>query len=186
MSKAINKTQRTLLLVVGLMLLPVIAATALYFSGWQPTGKPNGELLQPAVALHGDLSTPEGAALPLAKLEGRWHLVVAGAGACNDNCLALLDNARRIHVALYKQMPQVDRLWLSNAANAVEASALRSQQPDLIAAVASNEARIGFDLDRPGHRLYLMDPAGRVVMRYAPDTQPKAVLKDLERLLRFS
>ena len=66
--------------------------------------------------------------------------------------------------------------------------ALRSTQPDLVVA-ALEQNRNALDLDQAGHRLYLIDPQGLVVMRYPALDEPallKAALKDQERLLRFS
>ena len=34
--------------------------------------------------------------------------------------------------------------------------------------------------------LYIIDPFGNYMMRYAPDAEPKKVLRDLERLLKVS
>lgn len=175
-----------LLAIVGLLAMPVVLAAGLYFAGWRPAGKPNGELLQPPRNLAAPLAATDGRALALSA--DHWHLAVAGTGPCADECRRLLDEARRIHVALYKQMPHVDRLWITDdlRAHGDERLQLIKLQPDLIAAQASAADRSGFDMDRPGHRIYLIDPAGRVVMRYAADANPKGVLKDMERLLRYS
>lgn len=179
-----TRAQTKLLLIVGLMALPMVLATGLYFAGWRPGGQPNGELLQPPRSLPVPLASADGHALALAT--DRWHLIVAGSGPCADDCRRLLDEARRIHVALYKLMPHVDRIWLTDKLHAAEINTLRSEQPDLISAQAPSAAKTGFDMDQPGHRIYLMDPNGRVVMRYRADVSPKGVLKDMERLLRYS
>jgi len=174
-----NKSTRTLLLIVGLLASPVVVASALYLSGWQPTGKPSGELLQP----------PRTLVTPLAaNTEGRWLIVVAGAGSCDQTCVQLLDETRRIHVALYKQMPRVARLWLSDDQAAVlhDGTRLQQQQPDLVTADVSTANRKSFDMDSAGYRVYLMDPQGRLVLRYPADAPPKGILKDMERLLRYS
>jgi len=175
-----NKSTRTLLLVVGLLVSPVVIASALYLSGWQPGGRPQGELLQPPVPLAAGVLPSQG--------EGRWHLVVAGGGGCDQHCRQLLDEARRIHVALYKQMSRVDRLWLSDDALALrrDGELLQRQQPDLkIAGIPAGQRR-DFAMDEPGHRFYLIDPQGRLVMRYPADAPAKGILKDMERLLRYS
>jgi glutathione peroxidase-family protein len=35
-------------------------------------------------------------------------------------------------------------------------------------------------------RVYLVDPLGNLMMRYEPDDEPKGMIKDLERLLKYS
>ncbi|RTL54192.1 MAG: hypothetical protein EKK46_08665 [Rhodocyclaceae bacterium] len=184
-----NKGYRMLFLVVGLMLLPVVLATALYFGGWQPPmARPNGELLDPPHALPFAFTTSSGEKLSAKALQGQWHLVVAGAGACDAACLQLLDESRRIHVALYKQMSRVSRLLLGDDIDILrkDSQRLTQLQPDLIIAGIPREGYKEFDMASPGHRIYLMDPDGRLVMRYPADAPPKGILKDMERLLRFS
>ena len=42
--------------------------------------------------------------------------------------------------------------------------------------------------DRPfaGERLYLIDPLGNLMMSYARTADPKGIIKDLSRLLKYS
>ncbi|GAB2182240.1 hypothetical protein DLREEDagrD3_24630 [Denitratisoma sp. agr-D3] len=173
-----NKSTRTLLLIVGLLVSPVVVASVLYLSGWQPGGQPNGELLQPAQSL----------TLPAELINDRWMLVVAGNGPCTAQCEKLLEESRRVHVALYKQMPRVARLWLSDDAKAIAADGarLKQAQPDLLSAALPTWGERSDSATDRRYRLYLMDPKGRLVMRYPVDAAPKGILKDLERLLRYS
>jgi cytochrome oxidase Cu insertion factor (SCO1/SenC/PrrC family) len=39
---------------------------------------------------------------------------------------------------------------------------------------------------RTSDRLYLVDPLGNLLMSYPPDAPPRALLDDLERLLKLS
>jgi hypothetical protein len=38
----------------------------------------------------------------------------------------------------------------------------------------------------PGDRIYLIDPLGNLVLRYAPGADPSGIRRDLARLLRLS
>lgn len=164
--------RRMLLLLVGVLALPFIFATTLIFSGWRPTAAPHyGELMPPQTPLALDAllihAGPEKSALA-----GRWLLVASEAGRCDGACGQRLDTLRRVHVALYKAMPRVKRVLLAEGALPVE-------QPDL--SLASGWAAL-----EPGH-VYLVDPQGRAVLRYDSMTfKPKSMLKDIERLLRYS
>jgi hypothetical protein len=110
---------------------------------------------------------------PKSALAGRWLLVAVEPENCAADCERRLDELRRLHVALYKAMPRVKRVLLAPAAPSVV-------QPDLaVAASASWPA-----LDRAG--VWLVDPLGQAVLRYEPGAEPKAMLKDIERLLRYS
>lgn len=165
--------RRMLLLLVAVLALPFAAAAVLIAAGWRPAAAPHyGELLPPAAPLALDelniLAGPEKSALA-----GRWLLVAVEPQACTADCVRRLDALRRLHVALYKAMPRVKRVLLAPAAPSLV-------QPDLtIAALASWPA-----LGHPG--VYLVDPRGQAVLRYAHGAEPKAMLKDIERLLRYS
>lgn len=167
-----NAGRRMFLLLVGVLALPFILATVLIFSGWRPAVAPHaGELLPPQPTLSLDaLSVRAGPAK--SALAGRWLLVAVEPGTCDAACDMRLDSLRRVHVALYKAMPRVRRVLLAHGAPQVV-------QPDL--AVAS-----GWPTLVPCH-VYLVDPQGRAVLRYvATRYEPKAMLKDIGRLLRYS
>ncbi|MEW6165535.1 MAG: hypothetical protein AB1642_10775 [Pseudomonadota bacterium] len=167
-----------LLLLVLALLAPFVLAAMLILSGWRPAVAPHyGELLAPAVPLSLDalqiLQGPEKSVLA-----GRWLLVATEGEACTAACERRLDGLRRVHVALYKAMPRVRRVLLASRAPAVD-------QPDLtVAALASWPA-----LAAPRPVIHLVDPLGRIVLRYDPapaDFSPRRMLKDVERLLRYS
>lgn len=174
---------RTLWLIVALLALPFAVGAGLYFWGWHPDRAGN----------HGDLLTPprplptltDAAGAPI-HLDGHWTLVVAGSGPCDAACQQWIVSTRQVHVALYKQMPRVRRAWLTNLP-APDAAPLTALQPDLIALSAPGaDARAAFDLSRPGHRIFVVDPQGRIILRYAADADPRGILKDMDHLLRYA
>ncbi len=177
--------KRTLSLVLGLLLLPFGVAATLYFTGWHPERPGNhGELLSPPRALP-PLVDARGAPLG-SSATPHWRLVIAGSGPCDEACRKWVVLTRQVHVALYKQMSRVQRTWLTDQAPPDDA-ALLALQPDLHTAVAADAAsRAAFDLDSGGHRVYVVDPQDRIILRYAPDADPQGILKDMERLLRYA
>lgn len=165
--------RRMLLLLVAVLALPFLLAAALLFSGWRPAVAPrHGELLPPSAPLSiGALNVLAGP--PKSALAGRWLLVAVEPQACAADCARRLDALRRLHVALYKAMPRVKRVLLAPAVPPIA-------QPDLTVAAPESWPA----LDRPG--VYLVDPRGQAVLRYEPGAGQKAMLKDIERLLRYS
>ncbi|MDX9995054.1 MAG: hypothetical protein RBS28_06990 [Rhodocyclaceae bacterium] len=165
--------RRMFLLLVAALALPFVLAAALIFSGWRPAATPHhGELLAqaataPPLSLD-DLAIRAGP--PKSALAGRWLLVAVAAGACDAACARRLDALRRVHVALYKAMPRVRRVLLADGA--------AGAPPDLTVAA-------GWPALAPGH-VYLVDPRGRAVLRYDAAFNPGGMLKDIERLLRYS
>ena len=170
--------RRMFLLLVVALALPFILATALLFAGWQPAAARHyGELLSPGTLLAlDDLEVLDGP--QKSTLAGRWLLVSYEPAACAVACQQRLDVLRRVHVSLYKAMPRVKRVLLTPAAPAVAIN-----QPDLTLAAASSWPALA----APRPAVWLVDPRGHAVLRYdMDDFSPAGLLKDAERLLRYS
>jgi hypothetical protein len=165
-----------LLLLVAVLALPFIVASVLIVSGWRPAAAPHAGELLPQSTTVAPLALDDLAILagpPKSALQGRWLLVAVEPEACAADCERRLDELRRLHVALYKAMPRVKRVLLTPTAPAVA-------QPDLSVATSASWPA----LDRAG--VWLVDPRGQAVLYYAHGAGQKAMLKDIERLLRYS
>lgn len=187
---SVQRSYRTLWLIVGGLLLPFVLAGTLYFSGWRPAVKVQGELLPSGPSLLGEES-----------LGGKWGLALVTGARCDSRCIGSLDELRRVHVALYKSMPAVKRLWLSDAEQlGAHAEELHRRWPDLSLIVTDSALRDAL-LDNAAalpastaaaevrarsaaaDAVVVFDPAGRAVLRYVQPVDPRAVLSDLRRLL---
>lgn len=179
------KTGLVLAAVVGALALPFALGTGLHVSGWHPeSGGPNGRLIEPPRPLPPEgLVGADGAPLATAALHGHWWLLLVGQGPCGDDCVARVDEMRRIHVALNRDMPRLKRMLLTESADG-DTAAMRAAQPDLVVAHADAAWKKTLDTSEP--RYFVIDPQARVMMRYPSDVQPAAVYADLMRLLRYS
>jgi cytochrome oxidase Cu insertion factor (SCO1/SenC/PrrC family) len=179
----------------ALFFLPLLLAFWLYYgTDWRPVGgAEHGALVDPPrplpdVSLVGVDGTPTGAGF----LRGDWHLVYVGSGACDADCREALVKARQVRLALDKDVNRVTRVFLF-AGSAPDPGYLAAEHPDLVAAglddTAGRSVLAAFPQDPPpmtaGH-LYIVDPLGNLMMRYPADATPRAILSDLERLLRLS
>lgn len=184
---------RMLALIVALFLLPFMIASGLFALGWGPGGHSHGELASDAAVLAAPLPLaglqPVGDSPLPDSLAGRWTLVLLSRGACDALCETRLAALRRVQVATYKNMPRVRRLWVAPAGEAQAAAGrLLAQWPDLVAASPRSPAWMA-QLPEPGgpsHRVLLLDPAGRPVLRYPEPFDARGMLRDLERLLKYS
>ena len=180
---------------LGLLLLcflPIFAGTALYVGQWRPTQTGNhGQLVQPPRLMPEDFFDPS--------MQGRWLLVVAGSGACTEECLVWVRAIRAIQISLAKEMGRMRRVLLVDELPSVSAVAaldpsaltlwsLQKEQKDLLLLPWRTHWRAVFDVLEAGsqYQLYLIDPIGNVMMRYPATADPKGVRADLERLLRYS
>jgi SCO1/SenC len=190
--------RRTLILVALLFLLPVVAATALYVSGWRPEGRSlqHGELVQPARPVgDAELTGADGAPYRLNALRGKWAFVYFSPLPCTQACRNSLYKMQQVRLAQGRDAPRVERVMIVAAAGTSALRELAQQYPGL-AAVSGTRATLqtlarefvssqGTALDVTG-RVYLIDPIGNLVLSYAPDADPSGMRKDLARLLRLS
>ncbi len=194
-SDARRRSRASLIGLAALFFVPLALSFYLYYgTGWRPTGGAHhGELIDPARPLpRVELATAAGTPAGADFLRGDWHLVYVGSGDCPEPCRSSLVKARQVRLALDKDVNRVSRVFLySGELGAREY--LSAEHPDL--ASASIDSPAGEALlaafpaglaPRTSGRLYLVDPLGNLFMSYSPDAPPRAVLDDLERLLRLS
>ena len=111
---------------------------------------------------------------------------------CASACLQDLHQIRQVQVALNKEMVRLRRVLLgSSVADLRTDPALAEIQrsyPDLIIAAptADETGVIWTTLAGAGYRFYVIDPLGNVMMRYPEKPEMQGMLRDLERLLKYS
>ena len=191
--------KRSILPLVAMVVIfgaPMVAAWFFYFNpGYLPSGRTNlGELIEPIVPLPADLGlrTLEGAEFDPGVLAGKWTLVYFDAGECGEPCKSRLVDLRQIRLAVGEGQISLDRLWILADSPGPDglpdlgggfdgmkvAVADASAKSRLLGMLGEGAAALG--------RIYIVDPMGNMMMRYAPDAPAKDTLKDMERLLKAS
>ncbi|NMF87402.1 SCO family protein [Aromatoleum petrolei] len=178
--------RRTLLLLAFVCALPVLASYFAYYV-WQPDGRSNyGELLVPTplpgAPLAGDAGQPE---FNPSEFAGRWTLLLAAPGTCERSCTEALYLMRQVRLAQGEAMDRVGRLWLVSDA-ATPASATLASHEGLRVARAAPAWLAQLPGAEHGRHVYLVDPRGQVMMRFPENADPRRVIKDLQRLLKYS
>jgi cytochrome oxidase Cu insertion factor (SCO1/SenC/PrrC family) len=173
---------------IGLAALLPVAASYLLYWFWVPERHMNyGELLQPVTLPAATLPLVEGDGFRFTELRGRWVLVAIGPGACPGACEKRLWAMRQVRLAQGKNAPRIERVWLIDDATLPDAHLreayagtwmVRAQESGLLNAFPA----AGSNRDH----LYLIDPLGNLIMRYPAALDPKAMIKDLGRLLKYS
>ena len=185
-----RKGRLQLVLVIAIFFGPVLLAWLLY--------EPGGGLQPGNTTAHGELITPV-KLVPDANLSvprdqqnspypGRWTLVHVGNGPCDDDCATSLYETRQVRKSLGKDDKRVQRIFFL-LDDAPLNMMIVEQHPDLkvytandmltrefIAAIGSYDTR----------NVFLVDPLGNLIMRFAPDTGMKGMHKDLKKLLKIS
>jgi hypothetical protein len=165
-----------LLLIGAVCIAPVLAGWILYLSRWTPRDTGNyGELIAPR-----PLSGPA-----LDALRGKWVLVAFDAAACAADCEKKLYFMRQVRKAQGKESGRVERLWVLTDAAAPRAELRAAIEGTQILRLESFAAAGEFP-GNPTRHIYLIDPLGNLMMRFPPEPDPSGVIKDLQRLLKYS
>lgn len=120
----------------------------------------------------------------------KWHLLFLTDKPCQQQCQNKLDLAIRIWLALGKRKDQITPVMLTSYQK--EENVLSTTQfPDLTIFhfPKENFLTLTHQLSkagqpRPEDNFFLVDGRGQIMMAYAPDTNPKDMIKDLKRLLK--
>jgi cytochrome oxidase Cu insertion factor (SCO1/SenC/PrrC family) len=151
---------------------PFALAWAAWYFGWTPGTAGNyGELIAPR--------TVSGAPLP--ELRGKWVMVTFDAAACDDYCEKKLYYMRQVRRAQGKEQGRVERLWVITDGG--------KPRPELLPAIEGTHLSRSSPGDFPGaprDHIYLVDPLGNLMLRFPRDPDPSKMLKDLQRLLKYS
>ncbi|MBL8482484.1 MAG: hypothetical protein JNJ60_09820 [Rhodocyclaceae bacterium] len=177
----------TLLLIAAICVLPFLGSTLAY-KFWRPDTTINyGELVTPRPLPAATLPAPDGGKFDTASLRGRWVLVQVDEASCDERCRYKLYSMRQVRAAVGKDMTRIERLWLMPAAGRPDEELLRAVPGMQIAAAPSADMQAWFaPATELRDHIWLVDPLGNVMMRYPARPDGKAMIRDIERLLKYS
>lgn len=179
-----KRNRLLLLLIFGLFFGGLLLAGALRFSGWQPSGMKNlGELLQPPADLRA--ITPilaDGSTYAWTPVSRHWRIALAPPAGCQAECITLARELDVVWQLFGKDADRVDILWIGNPPprGATQNSALRLVRDD--PALRAGLPRVN---DPAGVPVYVIDPNGFVILRYAPGFDAGGLRTDMARLLKL-
>ena len=193
-----KRNRGLLLLIFALFFGSMLVAGALRFSGWRPAGMKNkGELLQPPVDLRARApKLASGAAYAWNPGERQWRILAVPPAGCGEAC----DTAARDLDVLWRSIghnaDKVDVLWLCAEAGCQVPAPLRDDRtlrvlaPDealraALAVPAAAPGDAGAGVAATGVPVYIVDPNGFVILRYAPGSNLMGVREDLSKLLKL-
>jgi cytochrome oxidase Cu insertion factor (SCO1/SenC/PrrC family) len=162
----------------------VVALVAFYF--FPPAGRTNyGELVEPRPLPRAVIQRLDGRPFTLTELQGKWVLLQIDDAACGRPCQEKLYHMRQVRLAQGKNMDRIERVWLvlgageptPELAPLVDGAVVARTVPELVTALPAAEVR---------DHVYLLDPRGNVMLRFPKGADPKRMIKDLERLLKYS
>jgi hypothetical protein len=180
-------------LVLLICAAPVVASYFTYYVV-RPDGRRNyGELISPQRPLPDLNGTAlDGSTVNLRTLKDQWLLISVSGGACDAACANHLYFQRQLREGLGKNKDRMDRVWLVDDTAPIDAAllpALRDATVIRVPRQALAQWLAPQDGQQLENHLYVVDPMGNWMMRFAPGvdlhTAPK-IKKDLESLMRGS
>ena len=192
-------SRQAFVLLALIFLTPTFVALVMHNTGkgWQPEGSTNhGQLVHPARTI--DLP-PElvHAGRPVNDyLRGKWTLVYLAAAECGEACRHNLYKMRQARLAQNEQVKRVQRLLVMGGTQVPDelAAFLAAEHPKMefvrLSTEQFDQLSGFFSLDDipagEAGRVYIVDPLGNLMMYYPPEADPRGLLKDLKKLLKYS
>ena len=180
---ATRSARRTLMMIAAAVIAPVALSYFVYYLAPRAAFTNYGELLPTASLPDLTGTTIDGQPFRLASLRGKWTILVPAGGACDAACGETLYATRQARTMQGKDMDRVARAWIVTD-DAVPAPERLAEHPGmLVARMAASEVA---KLPKGGNAVVLVDPLGNQVLAWPREPDPKALAKDLGRLLKAS
>ena len=184
----VRRNRLLLLAIFALFFGSLLLAGVLRFSGWHPAGtRAHGELLQPP----GDLRAvvprlADGGAYRWNPGARMWRVALAPPPDCTERCVLLARQLNTVWQLMGQDGEHLQVLWIGtpppgvargDALRVLDSSpALRAGLPRVVPAAGE---------DPHGVPVYVIDPNGFVILRYAPGFDPSGLRADLAKLLKL-
>jgi hypothetical protein len=184
----VRRNRIMLIAIFALFFGSMLLAGILRFSGWHPpVTKAHGELLQPPADLRAlALTLADGSDYPWRQKQHTWRIALAPPPGCSDPCVRLGNDLMKVWQLMGAESAHVDVLWIGDPPAALPRggalkivrsdAALREHLPRLHP--ATGEAADGVPV-------YVIDPNGFVILRYAPGFDPAGLRADLAKLVKL-
>ncbi|MCD0257929.1 hypothetical protein JWH11_06785 [Xanthomonas melonis] len=180
---AVKRGRRMLIALAALFFGSMLLAGVLRFSGWQPASmRNNGELLKPPADLRALVPVrTNGQPYAWSPSDRVWRIAVAPPTDCTRQCVALAAELDKVWQLLGHRADKVEVLWVGAPPSGLP------PMPEL--RVLRDDARLRQALpratDTAGVPVYVIDPNGFVILRYAPGFDPAGLRSDLVKLLKL-
>lgn len=122
--------------------------------------------------------------------KNKWLLIYVSKQSCNEQCLSTLHYLQQIYIALGKKNAHVmPVVILPSLISTAELDALKQQYPGFTYGLIDNDhwkvlwQQVPENAQLPnGNGVIIVDPRSRLMMSYPVISDPKHILKDLQRI----
>lgn len=183
-----NRNRIALLAVVAVFVLPILVAMWIARSDRIPgaTGV-HGEMYDPARDLREVTIEPvDGSAYAWNPQERTWRILVVAPARCDTECVDLVAGLDKVWRLFGRNAERVHVLWAcaDEACMPPPGASLPDTFVRIRPGAALRAALPGVD-DPGGTPVYVLDPNGFLVLRYAPGFDPSGLRRDVGKLVRL-
>ncbi|MCK4743442.1 MAG: hypothetical protein KAT25_06460 [Sulfuriflexus sp.] len=129
-------------------------------------------------------------------LNGKWTMFYIDSAGCNESCFNNLYTVRQSRLGMGGEKDRVQRVMLlvDDGNNSQLEKVIEEHQgmniirldKATMKEVLNNFEFEGLKSANTAQRIYFIDPLGNLMMHFESDISPRGVVKDLERLLKYS
>ncbi|MGZ8253995.1 MAG: SCO family protein [Burkholderiaceae bacterium] len=186
------RRNRVLYLLIAVTLAPILASYFAYYV-MPPSGRTNyGTLVEPQRPVPAIPATElDGAAFDLRSLKGKWVLVIADSGACDEYCQSKLFHMRQQRTMTGKERDGIERVWLITDRAPLSTALRREYEGTRFVRVDERDIGAWLALPDSGNaslhdHIWVIDPLGNLMLRWPRNPDPKGTKGDIARLLKAS
>jgi hypothetical protein len=189
-----TRSRTPLVLIILFSLAPVLAAVLAYFNpDFRPEGSvAYGTLIEPQRPIPASAAlvatTLDGKPFDVGTLKGKWLLVTADGGDCQDACARKLFILRNSHASQGKNVERLARVWFITDDQPVPEKVLEAYKGTMMLRVKP-EQLAAFLLAAPGavqtlaEPMWIIDPHANLILQYPANAEPEKVRKDISKLV---
>ncbi len=180
-----------LFLVIAVCAAPVILSYLTYYV-IKPERRNNyGALIDPRQHPIPDLRSAslEGKPATLNDFNGKWILLQADAGACDQRCTDKLYYQRQLRLTQGKERDRIERVWLVTDDAPLSTALMKEYDGTRILRVDPKKLAAWLPVDAGTaveDHLFVIDPLGNLMMRFPKNPDYNKVKKDITKLLKAS
>jgi hypothetical protein len=180
-----------LLAVLAVCASPLIFSYLTYYV-IKPSGRTNyGTLIDPRAHPIPALGSTdlEGKPVTLDAWKGKWIMLQAAPGDCQQACKDQLVKIRQLRIMQGKGMERIERVWLITDNAPLDIELMKVIDGAHFVRVKPDAVKAWLPVEQGGNatdHLYLIDPLGNLMMRFPKDPEPNKVTKDIGKLLKAS
>jgi peroxiredoxin len=134
-------------------------------------------------------TTLDGKPAALDQFKGKWIMLMAAPGTCDEACHKQLFAMRQLRTMQGKEMERIERVWLITDREPLDTMVIREYDGTHMLRADAQAIASWLPAD-PGtsvsDHIYMIDPLGHLMMRFPKDPEPRKVHKDINKLLKAS